>query len=156
MLLFTKKRKGYTPQEQVYFCDDLWNNILSYNTCPGCNKCIEKKEVFDIKSKIWTWIKNQFFNFELTPIPEPKIYKEVYKTNFELCKRGFVWDQWGVDFYHNNQQGIFCDDCNPIKKIKKILQEEEEERKRRTRRKRNTKRRRSNVNNKSAYPGHWI
>ena len=60
MLLFTKTRNGYTPQEKVYFCDDLWRNILSYNTCPICNKYIEKKEVFDIKSKVWNWIQNNF------------------------------------------------------------------------------------------------
>ncbi len=118
MLLFTKARKGYTPQEKVYFCNELWRNILSYNTCSGCNKCMEKKEVFDLKSKVWTWIRNRF---EMTPIPEPKIYKEVYKTNFKLFKQIWMWDRGQK---YPIQQIILCDDCNPIKKREKKLREE--------------------------------
>ena len=147
MFLFTKKRKEYTPQEQVYFCHDLWNNILSYNTCPACNKCIEKKEVFDIKSKVWTWIRNRF---ELEPIPEPKIYKEVYKTNFKLFKQIWMWDR---EQKYPIQQIILCDDCNPKKRLRK---EEEERKKEECRRKRRGQKKRRRRVNWKAEPGHWI
>jgi hypothetical protein len=87
----------------------------------------------------------------MTPIPEPKIYKEVYKTNFELFKQTWVWD---VRREHPIQLQMLCDDCNPKKKREKILREEMiRKKKEEYRRKHPGKRRRSN---RKAEPGHWI